>query len=96
MKIVSMKQLRQNFETVKKGLSRGESYLLMYRSKPLGVMRPYAPETDAKYLGTGEVIPSLPPARMAKALPTPGRPSLMPPSNGNNPLNRLKMRRAFL
>lgn len=96
MKIVSMKQLRQNFEPLRKGLNRGESYMLMYRAKPLAVLRPYEPETDAHYLGTGEVIPSLPPARLAKALPNPNGLSLTPPANGHKPLHKLGMRRAFV
>ena len=59
MKIISMKQLRQRFDPIRKGLERGETYLLMYRSKPLGVMRPYSPATDAQHLGVGESAPAL-------------------------------------
>lgn len=45
-----MKQLRQKFGPVRKGLDRGEEYLLMYRSKPLAVIRPYSAETDVQHL----------------------------------------------
>lgn len=40
-KIISMKQLREHFTPIKKGLRRGDSYLLMYRSKPLATLVPY-------------------------------------------------------
>ncbi|MFH2118605.1 MAG: hypothetical protein ABII10_02635 [Candidatus Paceibacterota bacterium] len=52
MKIIAMKQLRQKFGPMRKALDRGEDFLLMYRSKPLAVIRPYSPETDSKYLDT--------------------------------------------
>lgn len=41
MHIISMKQLREQFEPIRDGLDRGESYLLMYRSKPLATLLPY-------------------------------------------------------
>ena len=50
MKIVSMKQLRQKFAPIRKSLERNEEFLLMYRSKPLAILRPYSSATDAKYL----------------------------------------------
>jgi hypothetical protein len=50
MKTISMKQLRQKFGPVRKALERGEKFLLMYRSKPLAVIRPYSSTTDAQYL----------------------------------------------
>jgi len=41
MQIISMKQLREHFEPIKKGLNKGTEYLLLYRSKPLAVISPY-------------------------------------------------------
>jgi hypothetical protein len=41
MKIISMKQLREKFNPVRKGLGKGEEYLLLYRSKPLAMLIPY-------------------------------------------------------
>ena len=71
MKIISMKQLRQRFDPIRKGLERGETYLLMYRSKPLGVMRPYSPATDAQHLGVGEPAPALAAPPKLQGLPNP-------------------------
>ncbi|HCR81004.1 MAG: hypothetical protein UY47_C0003G0039 [Parcubacteria group bacterium GW2011_GWB1_49_7] len=71
MKIISMKQLRQKFDPIRKGLERGETYLLMYRSKPLGVMRPYSPATDAQHLGAGDETPTLAAAPKLQGLPNP-------------------------
>ncbi|EKD22824.1 MAG: hypothetical protein ACD_83C00256G0003 [uncultured bacterium] len=45
-----MKQLRQKFAPIRKSLERNEEFLLMYRSKPLAILRPYSSATDAKYL----------------------------------------------
>jgi hypothetical protein len=70
MKIISMKQLRQNFDPIRKGLERGETYLLMYRSKPLGVLRPYSAQTDAQHLGVGEPTPALSAPKL-QGLPNP-------------------------
>lgn len=41
MKIISMKQLREKFNPIRKGLEKGEEYLLLYRSKPLATLVPY-------------------------------------------------------
>ncbi|MGD9129689.1 MAG: hypothetical protein PVJ09_04345 [Candidatus Woesebacteria bacterium] len=41
MNIVSMKQFRENFGPIRKGLKRGKQYLLLYRSKPLAMITPY-------------------------------------------------------
>lgn len=48
MKIISMKQLRKDFNPIRKGLQRGQEYLLMYRSKPLANLVPYVEETEKK------------------------------------------------
>lgn len=54
MKIISMKQLRKNFSPIRKGLNRGQSYLLMYRSKPLATLQPYTAETtNQEKIGIG-------------------------------------------
>lgn len=45
-KIISMKQLRENFAPIRKGLKRGEKYLLMYRSRPLAELVPFVEEVD--------------------------------------------------
>ncbi len=47
-KIISMKQLREHFAPIKKGLRRGDSYLLMYRSKPLATLIPYKEKSPYK------------------------------------------------
>lgn len=103
MKTISMKQLRQKFDPIRKGLARGESYLLMYRSKPLGIMRPYAVDTDAQYLGTGEMVASLPSASTPRALPDPQTISFGSKFNPNtklgsaaNPLDRLGVKKMFI
>lgn len=41
-----MKQLREQFEPIRDGLARGESYLLMYRSRPLATLLPYDQTAD--------------------------------------------------
>lgn len=43
-----MKQLREEFEPIRDGLARGESYLLLYRSRPLATLLPYEQSTDAQ------------------------------------------------
>lgn len=48
-----MKQLRQKFGPMRKALERGKEFLLMYRSKPLAVIRPYSAISDAQHL-TGQ------------------------------------------
>lgn len=46
--LVSMKELRENFSRYKAGLERGESYTIIYRSKPLARLTPpkKQPTTD--------------------------------------------------
>ena len=95
MKIVTMKQLRQKFGPVRKGLERGEEYLLMYRSKPLAVVRPYSAETDSQHL-TGmdnqeqpEKLTELP---KAQAAPVEHNSS----DATTKPLEKLGMKKAFV
>lgn len=40
MTYVSMKELREDFGKVRRGLNRGEKYLLVYRSKVLAEIKP--------------------------------------------------------
>ena len=40
MNIISMKQLREDFSSVKQRLQAGEELLLIYRSQPLAKIRP--------------------------------------------------------
>lgn len=40
MNIISTKQLRENFEMVKRGIEEGLSFILIYRSKPLAEIKP--------------------------------------------------------
>lgn len=40
MNIISVKQLRENFGALKTELEEGESFLLMYRSRPLAELNP--------------------------------------------------------
>jgi len=82
MKIVTMKQLRQKFGPVRKGLDRGEEYLLMYRSKPLAVIRPYSVDTDAEHLKKTEKVAD---TKVHAASDT-----------TSNPLEKLGMKKAFL
>ena len=102
MKIISMKQLRQKFDPIRKGLEHGETYLLMYRSKPLGVMRPYSPQTDATHLGTGEEKPLLPAAEPLHGLPSPKTVTFGSKFDADTkistekPLDRLGMKKAFI
>lgn len=49
MKIISVKQLRQNFLAVKEGLDAGQSYMVMYRSRLLGHLIPPSE-------GTGDLL----------------------------------------
>ncbi|MBT4124573.1 MAG: hypothetical protein HN981_02530 [Candidatus Pacebacteria bacterium] len=77
MKIISMKQLRQKFAPIRKSLEKGESFLLMYRSKPLGVIRPYNPDEDIHLLYPGET-PALPEAKKLRTLPEPTKIALEP------------------
>jgi len=39
---ISVKNLRENFPSVRKGLENGLLYLLIYRSKPIAEIRPLA------------------------------------------------------
>ncbi|MBD3279502.1 MAG: hypothetical protein GF390_02195 [Candidatus Pacebacteria bacterium] len=48
MQIISMKELRENFTPIKKGLRKGKSYLLIYRSKPLAKIIPHQGSTTSK------------------------------------------------
>jgi hypothetical protein len=41
MNIISMKQLRENFEPIRKKIEKGQPFLLLYRSKPLATITPY-------------------------------------------------------
>lgn len=38
--IISVKQLRQDFEGVRRGIRLGHSYVLVYRSHPIAELRP--------------------------------------------------------
>lgn len=105
-----MKQLRQQFGPMRKALERGESYLLMYRSKPLAVIQPYVAERDAQHLvknvpSTTQQQPTNP-ITMPSTLPDPKMISFgsrlgqldnrSKTTEKYNPLHRLGMRRAFL
>ena len=39
-KTISVKEMRQNFPKIEKGLKNGESYILIKRSKPIGRILP--------------------------------------------------------
>ena len=39
--MISVKQLRENFDQVKKDLENGKSFVLLYRSRPLAELKPY-------------------------------------------------------
>ncbi len=41
MKMISVKQLRQNFVEVKEAVEEGENFILLYRSKPIAQIKPY-------------------------------------------------------
>ena len=43
-KYISVKELRQNFPKVEKGLKRGEFYILIKRSKPIAILSPMPKE----------------------------------------------------
>lgn len=103
-----MKQLRQKFTPIRKSLEKGDQYLLMYRSKPLAVLRPYSPSTDAQHLPAGEEKPALPAANTLHSLPNPQtisfgskitadtKPNPTSTETSTSPLNRLGMRKAFV
>lgn len=38
--IISVKQLRENFNKVKEGVKKGQRFLLIYRSQPLAEIKP--------------------------------------------------------
>lgn len=98
-----MKQLRQKFSPIRKGLERGEQYLLMYRSKPLGIIRPYSAQTDSQYLDPGEPVEVLPAGEPLRGLPSPKTisfgstlaPSAEKPEE-TKPLDKLRVKRAFI
>ena len=48
MKTVSVKQLRQELPQVLKNLGKGEEYLLIYHSKPVGELIPLRKRKGAK------------------------------------------------
>jgi hypothetical protein len=54
MKIISVKQLRQNFLSVKEGLDAGQRYMVMYRSRLLGHLIPPSEETAELLSGDTE------------------------------------------
>ena len=39
-KTISVKEMRQNFPKIEKGLKKGESYVLIKRSEPIGKLSP--------------------------------------------------------
>lgn len=40
MKTVSVRELRERFPRIRKEMSEGTSFILIYRSKPIGELRP--------------------------------------------------------
>lgn len=48
MNIISVKQLRENFIDIRNKVEEGESFLLLYRSKPLAKIVPFEPKTLKK------------------------------------------------
>lgn len=46
MNIISVKQLREQFPAISRGIRQGKRYLLIYRSKPLAEIRPVHEEPD--------------------------------------------------
>lgn len=108
MKIVSMKQFRQSFSPIHRALNKGESFLLMYRSKPIAIIRPYDNSKDIHLLSPQKEVPKLDQQQL-KTLPEPKKiaiePSNVPqlPSStkdnqpkNNNPLNKFGLKRAFI
>jgi len=110
MKIVSMKQLRQNFSPIRKAIDKGESFLLMYRSKPLAVIRPYQADKDIHLLSPQEEVHVLPEEERLRTLPEPKKIALeetktkqLPPADDmlipektDNPLNKFKLKKIFV
>ena len=110
MKIVSMKQLRQKFSPIRKAINKGESFLLMYRSKPLAVIRPYEAGKDIHLLSPQEEAPSLPKSKPLRTLPEPKKVALgeaktkqLPPTDDvlipdktGSPLNKFKLKKVFV
>ena len=103
MKIVSMKQLRQKFGPIKKSLEKGESFLLMYRSKPLGVLRPYESEKDVHLLSPKKSQPKLPEQKPLQTLPEPKKIAIddskipqLPAKNFEKPLNKFGLKKVFI
>ena len=93
MKIVTMKQLRQKFGPVRKGLDRGEEYLLMYRAKPLAVIRPYSADQDAQHLTTSMPNEEQP---VAKTEDKPVETTHQSSDTTTSPLEKLGMKKAFV
>ena len=110
MNIVSMKQLRQKFSPIRKAIDKGESFLLMYRSKPLAVIRPYQAGKDIHLLSPQEETPSLPEEEKLRTLPEPKKIAIgetktkqLPPTDDvlipektGSPLNKFKLKKVFV
>ena len=47
MQIISMKQLREDFEPIRDALEKGQEFLLLYRSKPLAKLMPYTQDVPS-------------------------------------------------
>ncbi len=52
MNIISVKQLRENFEDVKNGLKNGESFILLYRSQALAEIKPFVNDSTVPLSST--------------------------------------------
>lgn len=104
-----MKQLRQKFSPIRKALGKGESFLLMYRSKPIAVIRPYDTNKDIHLLSPQKEVPQLESQQPLKTLPEPKKIAIEPgnipqlpatkknsSTKNNNPLNKFKLKRAFV
>lgn len=103
MKIVSMKQLRQKFTPIRKALERGESFLLMYRSKPLGVIRPYEAGKDVHLLSPQKEPPQLPEQKPLETLPEPKKIAIdetkipqLPGKKSGKALNKFGLKKVFV
>lgn len=78
-----MKQLREHFEPIREGLERGESYLLMYRSKPLGTLLPYDQDGQTRQVLSQKNTATYNPTPAPTHLPTPA--SAVPSPNTTPP-----------
>lgn len=56
MKMVSMKQLRENFAKIKRGLKRGQGYILLYRSHPLAKILPFNHKSNESYTASSKPV----------------------------------------